>query len=151
MRENFLAAERTSILNMRNPFEVYKKAEKENLLGKDLEVFVLVKGARLLRECQKDWEALTNKQQMYRLGEACKYNQKIWAVFQTEASREDNPLPVALKRNILLLAGYVSKKLIDVLAYPEPEKLTQIIDINLNIAAGLRGSPEGVLPFDLDR
>ena len=150
MRENFSAMEGTTILNMRNPFEVYRKAEKENLSGKDLEVFVLVKGARLLRECQKDWDKLTSKQQMLRLGEACKYNQKIWAIFQTEASREDNPLPTILKRNILLLAGYVSKKLIDVLAYPEPEKLNQVIDINLNIAAGLRGIPEGDLPFDLN-
>ena len=77
MRENFSAMERTTILNMRNPFEVYKKAEKESLTGKDLEVFVLVKGARLLRECQKDWDTLSKKQQMLRLGEACKYNQKI--------------------------------------------------------------------------
>jgi flagellar protein FlaF len=142
--------EGTTILNMRNPFEVYKKAEKENLTGKNLEVFVLVKGARLLRECQKNWNKLTNKQQMLQLGEACKYNQRIWAVFQTEALREDNPLPAVLKRNILLLAGFVDKKLIDVLAYPSPEKLTQIIDINLNIAAGLRGIPEGDLPFDLN-
>jgi len=150
MRENFSAMEGTTFLNMRNPFEVYKKAEKENLTGKNLEVFVLVKGARLLRVCQKNWNKLTNKQRMLQLGEACKYNQKIWAVFQTEASREDNPLPAVLKRNILLLAAFVDKKLIDVLAYPSPEKLTQIIDINLNIAAGLRGIPEGDLPFDLD-
>jgi flagellar protein FlaF len=150
MRENFSAMERTTILNMRNPFEVYKKAEKESLTGKDLEVFVLVKGARLLRECQKDWDTLSKKQQMLRLGEACKYNQKIWAIFQTEASREDNPLSSVLKRNILLLGGFVDKKLIDLLAYPSPEKLTQIIDINLNIAAGLRGIPEGDLPFDLN-
>ena len=150
MRENFSVMEVTNILNMRNPFEVYKKAEKENLSGKDLEVAVLVKGARLLRECQKAWETISQKQRNSQLAEACKYNQRIWAVFQTEALREDNPLPSVLKRNILLLAGFVDKKLIDVLAYPSPEKLTQIIDINLNIAAGLRGIPEGDLPFDLN-
>ena len=135
---------------MRNPYHVYRKAEKENLAGKDLEVAVLIKGARLLKECQKAWNSLSQKQLLHQLGEACKYNQRIWTVFQTEALREDSPLPVVLKRNILLLAGYVDKKLIDVLAYPSPEKLTQIIDINLNIAAGLRGIPEGDLPFDLD-
>jgi flagellar protein FlaF len=71
-------------------------------------------------------------------------------VFQAEALQEDNPLPAVIKRNILLLAGFVDKKLIDVLAYPSPEKLTQVININLNIAAGLRGIPEGDLPFELD-
>jgi flagellar protein FlaF len=135
---------------MRNPFEIYKKAEKENLTGKDLEVGVLVKGARLLRECQKAWNSMTPRQLHNQLAEACKYNQRIWAVFQTEASLEDNPLPVALKRNILLLAGFVDNKLIDALAFPSPEKLTQVIEINLNLAAGLRGNPEGELPFDMD-
>jgi flagellar protein FlaF len=138
------------VQTVRNPYDVYKKAEKKSLAGKDLEVAVLVKGARLLRECQKNWETYTQKQRLTELAEACKYNQRVWAVFQTEALQEDNPLPVQLKRNILLLAGYVDKRLIDVLAYPSPEKLTQVIDINLNIAAGLRGIPSGDLPFELD-
>jgi flagellar protein FlaF len=135
---------------VRNPYDVYKKAEKKNLAGKDLEVAVLVKGARLLKECQKNWEVYTQKQRLTQLAEACKYNQRVWAVFQAEALQEDNPLPAVIKRNILLLAGFVDKKLIDVLAYPSPEKLTQVININLNIAAGLRGIPEGDLPFELD-
>lgn len=135
---------------MRNPYDIYRKAEQANLTGKDLEVAVLVKGARLLRECQKCWSSLDQRQRLNQLGEACRYNQRIWSVFQTEALREENPLPSDLKRNILLLSGFIDKKLMDALAYPGPEKLTQIIDINLNIAAGLRGSPEGNLPFDLD-
>jgi flagellar protein FlaF len=139
------------VQTVRNPYDVYRKAEKENLAGKDLEVAVLVKGARLLRECQKAWDNLTQKELLNQLAEACKYNQRIWAVFQTEAMQEeDNPLPVVLRRNILLLAGFVDKKLIDALAFPSPEKLTQVININLNLAAGLRGNPEGDLPFELD-
>ena len=135
---------------MRNPYDVYKKAEKKNLAGKDLEVAVLVKGARLLKECQKNWETFTQREHLAQLAEACKYNQRIWAVFQTEALQEDNPMPAVLRRNILLLAGFVDKQLIDVLAFPSPEKLTQVININLNIAAGLRGNPEGDLPFELE-
>ncbi|HQO62076.1 MAG TPA: flagellar biosynthesis regulator FlaF [Syntrophorhabdus sp.] len=135
---------------VRNPYDVYKKAEEKSLAGKDLEVAVLVKGARLLKECQRKWETYTQKQLLMELAEACKYNQRIWAIFQTEALQEDNPMPIQLKRNIILLAGYIDKRLLDVLAYPNPKKLTQIIDININIAAGLRGIPEGELPFDLD-
>jgi flagellar protein FlaF len=150
MRESCSAVETVVVQNVRNPYDVYKKAEKKNLAGKDLEVAVLVKGARLLRECQKNWETYTQKQRLTQLAEACKYNQRVWAVFQAEALQEDNPLPAVIKRNILLLAGFVDKKLIDVLAYPSPEKLTQVININLNIAAGLRGIPEGDLPFELD-
>ena len=150
MRENCSVAETVVLQTVRNPYDVYRKAEKENLAGKDLEVAVLVKGARLLRECQKVWEDLTQKQRLAQLAEACKYNQRVWAVFQTEALQEDNPMPAVLRRNILLLAGFVDQKLIDALAFPSPEKLTQVININLNIAAGLRGNPEGELPFELD-
>ena len=150
MRENFSAVEAVMVQTVRNPYDVYRKAEKKNLAGKDLEVAVLVKGARLLRECQKNWETYTQKQRLTQLAEACKYNQRVWAVFQTEALQEDNPMPAVLRRNILLLAGFVDKKLIDALAFPSPEKLTQVININLNIAAGLRGNPEGDLPFELD-
>ena len=150
MRENCSAVEAVMVQTVRNPYDVYRKAEKKNLAGKDLEVAVLVKGARLLKECQKNWEVYTQKQRLTQLAEACKYNQRVWAVFQAEALQEDNPLPAVIKRNILLLAGFVDKKLIDVLAYPSPEKLTQVININLNIAAGLRGIPEGDLPFELD-
>jgi flagellar protein FlaF len=137
-------------MGMPNPYDVYKKAEKESLSGKNLEVTVLVKGARLLRDCQKSWGKLDEKERRNQLGEACRYNQKIWAVFQTEALKEENPLPLELKKNILLLSGFIDKRLLEVLAYPSPEKLSQIIKINLHIAAGLRGSPEGQLPFDLE-
>jgi flagellar protein FlaF len=150
MRENFSVAEAVMVQTVRNPYDVYRKAEKKNLAGKDLEVAVLVKGARLLRECQKNWETYTQKERLAQLAEACKYNQRIWAVFQTEALQEDNPMPAVLRRNILLLAGFVDQKLIDALAFPSPEKLTQIININLNIAAGLRGNPGGDLPFELE-
>lgn len=150
MRENCSVAETLVVQTVRNPYDVYRRAEKKNLAGKDLEVAVLMKGARLLKECQKNWNIYTQKQLLTELAEACKYNQRIWAVFQAEALQEDNPLPAQLKRNILLLAGYVDKRLVDVLAYPSPEKLTQVININLNIAAGLRGIPNGDLPFDLD-
>jgi flagellar protein FlaF len=150
MRENCSVAETVVLQTVRNPYDVYRKAEKENLAGKDLEVTVLVKGARLLKECQKAWNSLPQKQLHDQLAEACKYNQRIWAVFQTEALQEDNPMPAVLRRNILLLAGFVDKKLIDALAFPSPEKLTQVININLNLAAGLRGNPEGALPFELE-
>ena len=150
MRENCSVAEAVMVQTVRNPYDVYRKAEKENLAGKDLEVAVLVKGARLLKECQKNWETYTQKERLAQLAEACKYNQRVWAVFQTEALQEDNPLPAVLRRNILLLAGFVDTKLIDALAFPSPEKLNQVININLNIAAGLRGNPGGDLPFELD-
>lgn len=135
---------------MRNPKEVYKKAAGKNLVGKDLEVAVLLKGARLLRDCQRSYPNLNKREILDQLGEACRYNQRVWAVFQSEVLNEDNPLPDQIKRNLLQLSVFVDKRLMEALSNPEdPEKLSMVIRINLNIAAGLRGSPEGDLPFDL--
>ncbi|HBA54314.1 MAG: flagellar biosynthesis regulator FlaF [Syntrophorhabdus aromaticivorans] len=138
------------LVKVRNPYEVYREAGKQGSATRNLEVTVLVKGARLLRECQKNWNRLDNKDRLSRLNEACTYNQGIWAAFQAEAMKEDNPLPAELKRNILLLSVFIDKRLASVLADPNPEKLAQVIKINLHIAAGLRGSPEGELPFDVE-
>jgi flagellar protein FlaF len=44
-----------------------------------------------------------------------------------------------LKQDLLSLSVFIDKRIFEVMAYPNPEKLTAIININLNIAAGLRG------------
>ena len=50
----------------------------------------------------------------------------------------DNPLPDEIKRNILALSFFVDRRTFDTLAYPAPEKLSILVNINLNVAAGLR-------------
>lgn len=54
----------------------------------------------------------------------------------------DNPLPQKLREDILNLSLFIDKRLFEVLAFPNaPERLTIVIDINFNIAAGLRTKP----------
>lgn len=55
--------------------------------------------------------------------------------------REDNPLPGEVRANILNLSVFIDKRIVEIMKKPAPEKLDIIIEINLNIAAGLRGSP----------
>jgi len=43
--------------------------------------------------------------------------------------------------DILRLAAFIDKRIFEVMAFRSPEKLNIIININQNIAAGLRGSP----------
>jgi flagellar protein FlaF len=74
------------------------------------------------------------------LEEALKYNQKIWTLFQAELAKPDNPLPKKLREDLLSLSAFVDKRIFELLSFPTPEKLTAIININLNIAAGLRGT-----------
>ena len=70
-----------------------------------------------------------------------RYNQKIWSLLQSELEREENPLPQKLRVDILRLAAFIDKRIFEVMAFPNPDKLNIIININHNLAAGLRGDP----------
>lgn len=125
---------------LQNAVNAYQAVDKETMSGRETEARVLTQGALKLIECQKNWAAPDlNK----RLDTALKYNQRIWSIFQVEMSKPDNPLPDNIKRNIIHLSRFIDKRIFDTMAFPEPQKLSIIIDINQNIAAGLRGSPEG--------
>ncbi|MCX5855922.1 MAG: flagellar biosynthesis regulator FlhF, partial [Deltaproteobacteria bacterium] len=62
-----------------------------------------------------------------------------WSIFQGELMKDDNPLPKKLKQDILSLSTFIDKRIFEVMAQPAPEKLEVIINLNLNLAAGLRG------------
>ncbi len=116
----------------------YKKTQEVTMSGREVEASVLSRGADMLKACQDNWN---NSDRSEQLEEALKFNQLIWSIFQSELSMETNPLPKELRRDILSLSAFIDKRIFDVMAYPSPEKLTVIININNNLAAGLMGSP----------
>ena len=116
----------------------YKQVDKNTISGRETEARVLTEAALKLKKCQERWDHPDND---IELDQALRYNQKIWSLFQAELEREDNPLPGKLKIDILRLAAFIDKRIFEVMAFPSPEKLNIIININQNIAAGLRGSP----------
>ena len=121
----------------RNPAETYESINKSTATGRDIEAAVLAKAAKKLKECQQNWDA---PDRVDRLDQAIRYNQRIWSILQAELDKEENPLPSQIKVNLLRLSTYIDQRSLDIMAYPEPEKLNIIININNNIAAGLRTS-----------
>jgi flagellar protein FlaF len=116
----------------------YESVAKATLSGREIEAAVLTKAALKLKNCQDNWEAPDRE---YRLDEALKYNLRIWSIFQSELSREDHELPKKLRLDILRLAAFIDRRIFETMAFPEPDKLNIVININNNLAAGLRGSP----------
>jgi flagellar protein FlaF len=116
--------------------EAYRDALKTTMSGKEIEASVLMKAALMLKNCQDNWDS---HERTAKLDEALKFNQLIWSIFQSELSKADNPLPKKLREDILSLAVFVDRRILDIMAYPSPQKLISIININLNIAAGLQG------------
>ena len=122
---------------LQNAVKSYQSVDKETMSGRETEARVLTQAALKLVDCQNNWDAEDSKQ---RLDDALKYNQRIWSIFQVEVSKDDNPLPAAIKQNILMLSKFIDQRIFDTMAFPEKEKLNILIKINQNIAAGLRGS-----------
>ena len=118
----------------------YTSIQKENLSGRELEATVLSRAGLMLKSVKDNWGAPDRDQKLL---EAIKFNQKVWSFFQAELSDPENPLPKNLREDILNLSIFVDKRLFEVLAFPDPEKLAIVIDIDFNIAAGLRKNSAG--------
>ena len=116
----------------------YESVNRATQSGREIEAAVLTKAAVKLKECQDCWDAPDRDN---RLEEALRYNQRVWSIFQSELSREDHELPKKLRLDILRLAAFIDRRIFETMASPAPEKLNIVININNNLAAGLRGSP----------
>ena len=118
--------------------QAYRNVEKSIMSsGREVEAAVLTKAAYLLTYCVNNWH---DPERDARLDEALKFNQTIWSVFQSELAKTDNPLPQKIREDLLSLSLFIDKRIMDIMIAPLPEKLNAIININLNIAAGLRSN-----------
>ena len=122
----------------KSPLQAYETVNKTTMSGREVEAAVLTKAAYKLRECQKNWGSDDREQ---KLSDALKYNQLIWNIFQGELKKDDNPLDRQLRANLLRLCQWVDRQIFDTMGDPSPDKLDLVIDINNNIAAGLRQTP----------
>lgn len=124
---------------LQNPANAYTTMQKEHLSGRELEASVLTRAGLMLKQVQENWAAPDRDEKLL---EAIKFNQKVWSFFQAELSDPENPLPKNLREDILNLSLFVDKRLFEVMANPDKDKLQIVIDIDFNIAAGLRTKPE---------
>ena len=118
--------------------KTYENVTKSTMSGREVEAAVLTKAAVRLKECQTQWDATDRD---LKLQGALKFNQRVWSIFQAELEKIENPLPNKVKIDLLRLSAFIDKRIFEVMAYPSPEKLTILININNNIAAGLRTRP----------
>jgi flagellar protein FlaF len=119
-----------------NPLDAYRNVEKATLSQRDIEASVLTKAAIQLQFVKDNWNSVSHETE---LEDALNYNQRVWTFFQAELSANENLLPDEIKRNLLALSFFVDRRTFESLAYPAPEKLDVLINININVAAGLRG------------
>jgi len=111
----------------------YAKVAKETADPRELEATLLLKAAAQLQAVHDSWQ-----DKPAGLNEALLYNRRLWTVFLDAVIRDDNKLPVEVRRNLAKLGTFIMGETFELMTNPKPERLTSIININRRIAAGLR-------------
>ncbi|WP_019906819.1 flagellar biosynthesis regulator FlaF [Methylobacterium sp. 77] len=111
----------------------YARVSQTALTPREAEAAVLIKAAGRLQLIQSDWA-----NQSPTLNEALNFNQKVWTLIAGAATAPESPLPDQIKTNIAQLSAFVFKRIIDTMIEPKAEKLSALININHQLAAGLR-------------
>jgi flagellar protein FlaF len=117
--------------------QAYRKAPNAEMSEREIDAYALTQSALKIRDCQQKWDM---PDRIERLFEALRINSFLWSIFQAEISADGNPLPRQLREDLLTLSLFVDKRTKEVMCFPESNKLTALININLNIAAGLKAS-----------
>jgi flagellar biosynthesis activator protein FlaF len=126
---------------MNYPAQAYAKTAQQTLQGRDLEAHVLLKSAAKLQGIRDNWDVRQGE-----LEEALLANRKIWTIFVSSMSADDCQLPSLVRSNMINLGMFTFNRTIQMTIDPKPQQLTALIDINRNIAMGLRGNGSDAVP-----
>ena len=119
---------------MQHVAQAYGKVAKQTSTPRELEAGLLLKAAARLQAVSDDWEKGRDQ-----VDEALLYNRKLWSIFLTSVTRQDNPLPEAVRQNVANLGVFVMSQTMSLITEPKREKLGALISINRELAAGLLG------------
>jgi flagellar protein FlaF len=119
---------------MSHAAQAYARTSQTTASPREIEAQALLKAARQLQEVQANWTGPDQK--MYK---ALLFNRRLWSIFLTAVEDNDNQNALEIRQNIANIGVFVIKQTIEMQMDPDPAKLTSLIDINCNIAAGLSG------------
>jgi flagellar protein FlaF len=115
-----------------------KTAQAGPVSPRELEAHVLIKSAARLQAIKDNWEAKKDE-----LDAALTINRKIWTILVGAVSDEESRLPLDIKRNVIGLGMFIFNHTIALTAQHDidPKKLDVLVNINRQIASGLRAKP----------
>jgi flagellar protein FlaF len=114
---------------MQTAAQAYQATAKQTPSPRALEADLLLKAASRLKAVQDGWDK-TRPDLAHR---------KLWTIFLTSATNKDNPLPTDVRQNVANLGVFIMAETLACLANPNPDRLGTLININRELATGLRG------------
>ncbi len=124
---------------MQQAANAYARVAQATQPPRELEATILMKAATRLQMIRDDWAGRQGE-----LDDALTYNRKLWTVLVGSMTRDDNPLPPQIKQNIANLGIFIFNQTLSLMTKPTPERLAVLVNINREVAAGLRTRPEPV-------
>jgi flagellar protein FlaF len=119
---------------MSNAAQAYARTVQVSAPAREIEAQALLKAAKQLQEVQTNWGGLDQ-----RVHAALQFNRQLWTIFLSAAQSNDNPQPLEVRQQIANIGVFVMNQTVEMQLAPEPGKLSSLIEINRNIAAGLAG------------
>ncbi|MEQ8711119.1 MAG: flagellar biosynthesis regulator FlaF [Rhodospirillales bacterium] len=113
----------------------YQATQKKSLSPREVEAMAFTKAALMMEDAQKapdDYD---------KYAQALRFNQLLWTIIQADVTDPANQLPPELKANVVSLSIFVDKHTGSALLEGKPEMLNVLININRNLAEGLRVMP----------
>ena len=117
---------------MSNAAQAYARTAQASTPAREVEAQALLRAAMQLQDVQSNWAGPDN-----RLNAALLFNRRLWSIFMSAAQNDANPQPIEIRQQIANIGIFVMKQTVEMQLVPEPAKLSSLIEINRNIAAGL--------------
>jgi len=117
--------------------QAYQQTAKVVESPRQRESALLMKAAAGLQRIKDEWSSTTPED----LKAALTFNRKLWTIFMSAVTQEDSPLPHEVRQNIANLGMFVLNhtREIQLELDPQPNRLDVLVQLNRQIAAGLRG------------
>ena len=117
--------------------QAYQQTAKVVENPRQRESALLMKAAAGLQKVKDEWDISTTED----LRSALTFNRKLWTIFMSAVTQDDSPLPQEIRQNIANLGMFVMNQTREIL-YEDvsvTDHLTVLVQLNRQIAAGLRG------------
>jgi flagellar protein FlaF len=114
----------------------YAQQQKRNLSPREVEAMAFTKAALMLEDAKKMTENIAE------FSKALRFNHLLWTIIQADLTDPENQLPPEIKANVMSLSIFVDKQTTKALRSSVATDLDVLININRNLAAGLRSSPQ---------
>jgi len=118
--------------------QAYQQVGKQTVNPRELEASLLSKSATNLQRIRDNWDVSTRND----LSVALRFNRRLWTIFMSSVSDPSSPLPQDVRENVANLGIFIAKHMLSLQIEPAARKLDVLININRQLAAGLRSTPE---------